>query len=175
MRIPILFVSLMLARLAVAEDFTIVLRSSEPLNHPASTPTEYAAPEIEVPVGTTLEVIAVHGDEAVSTLVSVDGTQVKTVLVHANQKNASRPSKVVGPATVRFIRPRYVSTIINYSLTAGEESSRSDAVVIPDDESGNHRVILEASTDLRVWQEIQPGSYPSTSARRFFRVRILKE
>lgn len=46
------------------------------------------------------------------------------------------------------------------------------AVVIPDDGSGDREVRLESSTDMIHWTTTRPGLFGSCSASRFFRVRV---
>lgn len=83
--------------------------------------------------------------------------------------------KFAGPLTLKFKENLgFVPALISYSITKPDQATNSNAVVIPDDNSGDHQVILEASTDMRNWVPVQPGSYPSTTTRRFFRVRIQK-
>jgi len=43
--------------------------------------------------------------------------------------------------------------------------------VIPENSSGNVDIILEQSTDLINWSAVNPGSFPPSTAKRFFRVR----
>ncbi len=77
---------------------------------------------------------------------------------------------------MRFFGNYYGSPkVISYSIKTADDSSKSNAAVVPDDNSGNHEVILEASTDLKTWEPVQPGTYPTTTTRRFFRVRVQKQ
>lgn len=47
------------------------------------------------------------------------------------------------------------------------------AVVIPTDADGPVQILLESSTDLITWTAASPGSYGTSSAQRFFRVRAV--
>jgi hypothetical protein len=50
-------------------------------------------------------------------------------------------------------------------------STKKFATVIPENSSGNVNIILEQSTDLINWTAANPGSYPPSTSKRFFRVR----
>ena len=52
-----------------------------------------------------------------------------------------------------------------------QEASKKFATVIPENSSGNVDIILEQSTDLINWSAVNPGSFPPSTAKRFFRVR----
>jgi hypothetical protein len=176
----LLLLALFVARLAGAEVFQVELPPSAiaPANYPPASPQYYAAAPIEIPAGATLEVMGVYGSSGViAAYVKIGATEVLGQLSSAQQKatNYGYSTTIIGPATVRFARDGNQPQIACYRFTTGEESAKSDAVVIPDDNSGNHRVILEASTDMRIWEEVQPGSYPTTTPSRFFRVRVQKE
>lgn len=48
-----------------------------------------------------------------------------------------------------------------------------NTVVIPSDASGPVQIILESSEDLVTWTPVNPGTYGSSTERRFFRVRAV--
>jgi len=50
----------------------------------------------------------------------------------------------------------------------------ANAVVIPEDATGQYQVILESSTDLITWTAANPGNYGGSTEKRFFRTRIVK-
>ena len=50
----------------------------------------------------------------------------------------------------------------------------SSAVVIPEDAAGPVSIVLESSTDLVTWVAANPGTYGSSTSRRFFRVRAVQ-
>ena len=57
-------------------------------------------------------------------------------------------------------------------LKAGSsDNSKKFATVIPENSSGNVDIILEQSTDLINWTAVNPGTFPPSTAKRFFRVR----
>jgi hypothetical protein len=51
----------------------------------------------------------------------------------------------------------------------------TSAVVIPTDATGPVNVILESSTDLVTWTAANPGTYGSSTTKRFFRVRAVNQ
>jgi hypothetical protein len=65
--------------------------------------------------------------------------------------------------TINVLRANAVPTI-----------TPQNAAVIPADAGGNYNVILESSTDLITWTAATPGTYSSTTQKRFFRTRIVK-
>jgi hypothetical protein len=62
-----------------------------------------------------------------------------------------------------------------FRITGSPESesvnTKKFATVIPENSSGNVNIILEQSTDLINWTAANPGSYPPSTSKRFFRVR----
>ena len=58
--------------------------------------------------------------------------------------------------------------IVEYSET---NLIPTNTVVIPTDASGPVEIILESSEDLITWTAATPGTYGSSAAKRFFRVR----
>ncbi len=59
--------------------------------------------------------------------------------------------------------------------TAAGSSLPSNTVVIPADAAGNVNIILESSTDLVTWTAATPGSYGSSTSKRFFRIRAVAQ
>ena len=91
----------------------------------------------------------------------------------------SNPYKLAGPATIR-IRADGTSTTPKFavfSITRANSAANvipANAVVIPEDAGGQFQVILESSTDLLNWAVANPGTYGGSTAKRFFRTRIVK-
>ena len=56
-----------------------------------------------------------------------------------------------------------------------QEPSKKFATVIPENASGNIRVVLEQSTDLINWTSATPGVFAPSTSKRFFRVRSEEE
>lgn len=83
---------------------------------------------------------------------------------------------VEGPALIR-VRDRHLDEACRmYFKITTEDSlvSPSGAVVIPADDGGPVTIVLESSTDLVNWTEGSPGTYGTTTAKRFFRVRAVR-
>lgn len=181
-----IFLSL-LACVAVAnaEHFNFVVRgkTAENVNHPPENPTHYLADPIQVPSGAILTIHSIVGDwvSDIDARVTVGDAEVFSTFTTAAQRDAGEfdlraPTSVTGPASVRFFGDFYGGLkIVCYSIETAKDSSSSNAAVVPDDNSGDHQVILEASADLKTWEPVQPGNYPATTTRRFFRVRVQKQ
>jgi hypothetical protein len=113
-----------------------------------------------------------------------------------NVPSAVQP--IAGPAVVRVrIKPKSARQATNNSSTyrwhnsnngnwdfqasegyvtfriigSEKEVSKKFATVIPENAAGNIDIILEQSTDLINWTAVNPGSFPPSTAKRFFRVR----
>jgi hypothetical protein len=75
--------------------------------------------------------------------------------------------------------PATYSAILVYRFTdntsdgAQQSPFSGSAVVIPEDASGPVEIILESSTDLVNWTAANPGTYGSSTVKRFFRVRAV--
>ena len=81
------------------------------------------------------------------------------------------PPIIVGPATITFKSqngPGFCTIELN---SAQESLTPSTAVVVPADAGGPVNVVLESSTDLITWTPALPGSYGTSTQKRFFRVR----
>ena len=105
-----------------------------------------------------------------------------------------------GPATIRiFLKPssrrasynsgdgwNYSSTgnwdfgasegFVTFRIVGSEQApSKKFATVIPENASGNIRIVLEQSTDLINWTSATPGVFAPSTSKRFFRVRSEEE
>ena len=92
----------------------------------------------------------------------------------------SGPITLSGPATIRAKTFNTNAEIELVTLSVNRANSAenvvpANAVVIPEDASGQFQVILESSTDLLNWTAANPGTYGGSTARRFFRTRIVKQ
>jgi hypothetical protein len=141
--------------------------------------------------------VDVEGLDSNQTL-GIDYNQLgSTTTLTGNIPSTTQP--ISGPASVRVrIKPRSArSTNVsnnnpphwsyssgnNWDFQASEgyvtfrivgsekEVSKKFATVIPENSSGNVDIILEQSTDLINWSAVNPGSFPPSTAKRFFRVR----
>ncbi len=57
------------------------------------------------------------------------------------------------------------------AIDTGSQYLPINTVVIPTDATGPIQIHLESSTDLINWSSAQPGTYGTSTAKRFFRVR----
>ena len=115
--------------------------------------------------------------------------------------NFEYSTPIVGPAVVRiWMRPAWVRAAQSYSSGGGLASNKGNwdfyasegfvtfriegseqapskkfATVIPENASGNIRVVLEQSTDLINWTSATPGVFAPSTSKRFFRVRSEEE
>ena len=65
---------------------------------------------------------------------------------------------------------------VTFRIVGSEQApSKKFATVIPEDASGNVRIVLEQSTDLINWSSANPGVFPPSTSKRFFRVRSVEE
>lgn len=90
-----------------------------------------------------------------------------------------KPIKIAGPATIRVGVPTgsAVQAWGTFNITraaALQNAVPTNAVVIPENASGQFQVILESSTDLITWTAVNPGNYGGTTQKRFFRTRIVQ-
>lgn len=91
----------------------------------------------------------------------------------------SGPITLSGPATFRAKTSNTSAEIELVTLSVNRANSAenvvpANAVVIPEDASGQFQVILESSTDLVTWTAANPGNYGGSTQKRFFRTRIVK-
>ncbi len=81
---------------------------------------------------------------------------------------------VVGPAAITF-SPAAQGVLCTFQITrAGDGFTPSNAVVVPDDGGAPVQIILESSTDLVTWTAALPGSYGTSTQKRFFRLRATR-
>ena len=65
---------------------------------------------------------------------------------------------------------------VTFRIIGAEQApSKKFATVIPENASGNVRIVLEQSTDLINWSSANPGVFPPSTSKRFFRVRSVEE
>lgn len=93
----------------------------------------------------------------------------------ANQKNLI----IAGPADITITVPSgnpfpMFTYRISENSTNEPPTSPSTAVVIPSDASGPVEIVLESSSDLVTWIAATPGTYGSSTVKRFFRVRAIQ-
>jgi hypothetical protein len=65
---------------------------------------------------------------------------------------------------------------VTFRIVGTEQApSKKFATVIPENASGNVRIVLEQSTDLINWSSANPGVFSPSTSKRFFRVRSVEE
>jgi hypothetical protein len=105
-------------------------------------------------------------------------------LFHNVGFNSSDKLTIHGPATLRFRGTsesyygyNWASMLLQYQIIQEEKEapSKKFATVIPENASGNIRVVLEQSTDLINWTTATPGVFAPSTSKRFFRVRSEEE
>ena len=65
---------------------------------------------------------------------------------------------------------------VTFRIVGAEQApSKKFATVIPENASGNVRIVLEQSTDLINWSSANPGVFSPSTSKRFFRVRSVEE
>ena len=80
---------------------------------------------------------------------------------------------VPGPRTI-YLKSETAGAIVTCHVVVkkkANEVTKKFATVIPENAAGNVDIILEQSTDLINWSAVNPGSFPPSTAKRFFRVR----
>lgn len=131
------------------------------------------------------EVITVSDHTGHSPSFRVNGNTVSTtsqVGSGATSLISQLPMIIAGPATLQkntgsgwtgFMTIRVRSKDEYLASLNPSTPITSTAVVIPEDTSGPVTIVLESSTDLVNWTSANPGTFGSSTARRFFRVRAI--
>jgi len=69
----------------------------------------------------------------------------------------------------------YMDILYTIAPKEKEAPSMKFATVIPENLENNVSIILEQSTDLINWSSANPGVFPPSTSKRFFRVRSVEE
>ena len=110
----------------------------------------------------------------------VIGLNTRSLIIYApSHITYSGPITLSGPATIRAKTSNTSAEIELVTLSVNRANSAenvvpANAVVIPEDASGQFQVILESSTDLVTWTAANPGNYGGSTQKRFFRTRIVR-
>jgi len=140
--------------------------------------------ELEIPAGKVLETLhftALNSDGDI--VADNNGFLVPVVYFYSKDVNAlGLPIKTAGMKSIQLFGPSKIkisskkqSILFAYKLRDIEDQSTTPtaSVVIPSDATGPVEVILESSTDLITWTAANPGTYASSTSKRFFRVRTV--
>lgn len=80
-----------------------------------------------------------------------------------------------GSLTLNAYPPTYQAIATVNVVRSVPATQLANTVVIPDDGGGPVQIILESSTDLITWTAANPGTYGTTSQKRFFRLRAVRQ
>ena len=147
-----------------------------------------------IPAGQTALVVFASGVTGSTITYTADGTPPASFSFGATSPasassvttcpSTASPMVLVGPASVTvsdttanqsaLIGMKVIETVFSSSVSVTQSGIPSNAVVIPESLSGTVSVILESSTDLITWSAASPGSYTSSTSKRFFRVRAIQ-
>ena len=82
-----------------------------------------------------------------------------------------------GLTKIRFVGQ--VTNAVTLKITTKDDpavpAQSNQVAVIPEDGNGQYEVALESSTDFITWTPANSGTYGGTTAKRFFRTRIVKK
>lgn len=145
----------------------------------------YGFVHIDVPSGTIIEFLSLQRESVSSDspaaeigLLWLPGSNVPSFpYFKVADFTSSAPYKggiFAGPIRIEIDTKGY-KVAATYRLTNATSglsaAGPSSTVVIPEDATGPVAIILESSTDLVTWTAASPGTYGSSTAKRFFRLR----
>lgn len=157
----------------------VVLVSGDALNGETSIdiPEGYLVEFVSLDLVTGTEQPGTPGDANTFSRMEISGNQnqYNFEICYTSESTPDALPKFQGPAQIyindeggRNSRAIVGLKIIEFSET---DLIPTNTVVIPTDASGPVEIILESSEDLITWTAAMPGSYGSSTAKRFFRVR----
>jgi len=84
---------------------------------------------------------------------------------------------IPGPATLENVSPIYgfIAIFKKIPHVGSAENISATSVVIPSSATGDVDVKLEQSADNVTWTECLPGTYNSSTVKRFFRLRAVEK
>lgn len=98
-------------------------------------------------------------------------------LCYTSERPPSAFPRFTGPALIRVMDQggRNSRAIVGLEITEISSTNviPTNTVVIPSDASGPVEIIIESSEDLVSWTPVNPGTYGSSTAKRFFRIRAV--
>lgn len=138
--------------------------------------------DIPVPAGQVFELLTWSAAGNGPNTIRVDGIDVGISISSGDTSTPPilSPSFVVaGPRTVSLVVLSNTTLVCSYRLNNSAEVTATNipsmSVVIPADATGPVQIMLESSTDLITWTAANPGTYGSSTSKRFFRVRAVAQ
>jgi len=128
-----------------------------------------------IPAGKTIEVISITGSIPIYVVYGV--SNFTGVSANGYADSSLSVGTIAGPASI-FVQNTTGFKVVTFRLkdnTSTTETVPTSAVVIPSDATGPVNVILESSSDLVTWTQANPGTYGSSTSKRFFRVRAVNQ
>lgn len=130
---------------------------------------------IQLPSGRTLDLSAL--------LVSLGGTSSSSGRSLASSISSVTPNSpllIPGPISITGSTER--TTLLVYEIldnvgssSATQTPSQGSSVVVPTSAAGDVDVKMEQSADSVTWTECLPGTYNSSTVKRFFRLRAVEK
>jgi len=130
---------------------------------------------IQLPSGRTLDLSAL--------LVSLGGTSNysgRSLASSISSVTPHSPLLIPGPITITGSTER--TTLLVYEIlenvgtsSAAQIPSQGSSVVVPTSAAGDVDVKMEQSADNVTWTECLPGTYNSSTVKRFFRLRAVEK
>jgi len=130
---------------------------------------------IQLPSGRTLDLSAL--------LVSLGGTSSfsgRSLASSISSVTPHSPLLIPGPITITGSTER--TTLLVYEIlenvgssSAAQIPSQGSSVVVPTSAAGDVDVKMEQSADNVTWTECLPGTYNSSTVKRFFRLRAVEK
>ena len=130
---------------------------------------------IELPSGRTLDLSA--------WLVSLGGTSSYSGMALASSISSVTPhSPLLIPGPISITGSTEKTTLLVYEIldnlgssSAAQSPSQGSSVVVPTSAAGDVDVKMEQSADNVTWTECLPGTYNSSTMKRFFRLRAVEK
>jgi len=114
-----------------------------------------------------------------------------SILISAGFIGPSWNGPIVGPMNIEYglseagwVVAEFPRTTVSFLLEKKEDSlgnifspsrTSSSFVVVPENANGEVDVLLEQSADMVTWSQCFPGTYNTSTQKRFFRVRALEK
>jgi len=128
-----------------------------------------------IPAGKTIEVTSISGSIPIYVVYGASNFTGPNPNGYA-YTNLS-VGTIAGPASI-YVESTAGFKVVTFRLkdnTSTTETVPTSAVVIPSDATGPVNIILESSSDLVTWTQANPGTYGSSTSKRFFRVRAVNQ